>query len=73
MASATPSRWYRDAEQAVLKQGKLFEERQKKSLPLYDTILYKVNVYRAAPTNVLEADIKNDIRTLNDYYNARES
>jgi len=67
---SNPFKVISDADREVLRQGKLFEEKQKKSLPLYDTILYKVNVYRAAPTNVLEADIKNDIRTLNSYYNA---
>jgi hypothetical protein len=68
---SNPFKTISDADKAVLKQGKLFEEKQKKSLALYDTIFYKVNVYKGAPSNVLEADIKNDIKILNSYYDTK--
>jgi hypothetical protein len=68
---SNPFKMISEADQAVLKQGKLFEDRQKSALVLYDTVLYKVALYKAAPTNVLEADIKQDIKTLNSYYDPR--
>jgi hypothetical protein len=68
---SNPFKTISEADKAVLKEGKLFEERQKKSLSLYDTIFYKVNTYKSAPSNVLEADIKTDIKKLNSYYDVR--
>lgn len=70
---SNPFRTISDADRAVLKQGKLFEDKQRKSLALYDTILNKVNVYKQAPSNVLEADIKNDLKILNSFYDARQT
>jgi hypothetical protein len=67
---SNPFKTISEADRAILDQGKLFEVNQKKSLALYDTIFSKVNAFKTAPSNVLECDIKNDIKKLNSFYNA---
>lgn len=56
------------AERDILRQRTIFENKQKVSLFLYDTVMQKIKTYKSSPGNVLEAEINNDIKTMNSFY-----
>ncbi|WP_131535984.1 type VI secretion system TssO [Pedobacter nototheniae] len=54
---------------SFINQEQFFLEKQKEAVPLYDSVLVKIEGLQNVPTNlVLEIDIKNQINTLNSYY-----
>lgn len=63
-----PFRMTDNSEMAFLKQKHIFESKQTKAVHLYDATMAKINQYKTSPSNVLEADIKADIKMLNDLY-----
>lgn len=70
---SNPFHMTRDSEMAFLKQKHLFESNQTKAVQLYDATTEKIDQYRTSPSNVLEADIKADIKILNDLYDTSAS
>lgn len=65
---SNPFKTISEADKQVLEQGKIFEDKQKMALPLYDSIFNKINAIKTSRNNVLEADINEEIRKMNSYY-----
>lgn len=63
-----PFKMLNKTDMAFLQQKQIFEKKQDKALVLYDSTVSKIDMYRNSPSNVLEADIKADIRVINELY-----
>ena len=66
--STNPFHILSQEEKAILKQRTVFENKQQKALALYDTTMQNIKDYKTSHSNILEAEIKNDIRMINGFY-----
>lgn len=65
---SNPFSMERERDPAFLAQQRIFEQQEETALRLYDSGFAKIDRYRIAPSNVLEAEIKEDIGLLNSLY-----
>jgi len=66
--SQNPFKSVNDFDAAFLAKNVYFSKTQKEILPLCDTLFYKISILKSIPTTAfIEADIKNDIATVNSF------
>lgn len=66
--SQNPFKSVNDFDAAFLAKNVYFSKTQKEILPLCDTLFYKISILKNIPTTAfIEADIKNDIATVNSF------
>lgn len=66
--SQNPFKSVNDFDAAFLAKNVYFSKTQKEILPLCDTLFHKISILKSIPTTAfIEADIKNDIATVNSF------